>query len=130
MRGKVVAIFLFTAGILLFSIGSSAHHGASVVYDLNQEITLSGTVTAFQFVNPHALVFFDVTGEDGTVVGWLAGLGGPNGLARREGWSRDTLKPGDQVTITGPPARGGAASLWGQKIHLNGTQVLGEERVQ
>jgi hypothetical protein len=93
MRGKVVAIFSVAAGILLFSVGSFAHHGASVVYDLNQKVTMTGTVTDYQFVNPHVLIFFEVTGEGGTVVVWSAGLTSPNRLARSDGWSRGTLKP-------------------------------------
>lgn len=125
MRGKVVAIFSVAAGILLFSVGSSAHHGASVVYDLNQKVTMTGTVTDYQFVNPHVLIFFEVTAEDGTAVVWSAGLTSPNRLARSDGWNREMLKPGDQVSILGSPARGGAASLWVQQVFLDGTPLLG-----
>ncbi len=125
MRGKVVATFSVAAGILLFSIGSSAHHGASVVYDLNQKVTMTGTVADYQFVNPHVLIFCEVTAEDGTAVVWSAGLTSPNRLARSDGWSRDTLKPGDRISILGSPARGGAPSLWVQQVFLDGTPLLG-----
>ena len=125
MKGKVGAIFSVAAGMLLFSVGSSAHHGASVVYDLNQKVSMTGTVTDFQFVNPHVLIFFEVTGEAGTAVVWSAGLTSPNRLARSDGWSKDTLKPGDQVSITGSPARGGAPSLWVQQVTVGGDPLLG-----
>ncbi len=126
MSAKLVAIFSAAAGLLFFSVASFAHHGTSIVYDLNQTVNITGTITDFQFVNPHTLIFFDVTGEDGTVVGWLAGLSGPNSLGRRDGWSRDTLKPGDQISITGAPARGGAPSVWVEQVFLNGTPLLGQ----
>ena len=105
-----------TAGIAIALAVTSglalAHHGAAVVYDLAQHVTISGTVTDFQFVNPHVLIFFEVENDDGTSTVWSAGLTSPNRLARSDGWSRDTFKPGDAVTITGSPARSGAPSLW------------------
>lgn len=126
MSAKLVAIFSAGVGLLLLSLPSFSHHGSNVVYDLTQTITLTGTVTDFQFVNPHTLIFFDVTGEDGAVVGWLAGLSGPNSLGRNEGWGRDTFKPGDQISITGAPARGGAPSVWVEQVFLNGKPLLGQ----
>ncbi len=126
MSAKLVANLSAAAGLLFFSVASLSHHGSNVVYDLNQTISIMGTVTDFQFVNPHTLIFFDVTGEDGTVVGWLAGLSGPSRLARSEGWSRDTFKPGDQISITGAPARGDAPSVWVEQVFLNGTPLLGQ----
>lgn len=95
---------------------AQAHHGASVAYDLSQHMTLTGQVTDFQFVNPHVLIFFEVSNEDGTKTVWSAGLTSPNRLARSDGWRKDMLKPGDTVTITGSPARGGAPSLWVEAV--------------
>ena len=112
MRTRFAATFSFAAGIMLFSAGAAAHHGASVVYDLNQRIDMTGTVTDFQFVNPHVLIFFEVTERNGTIVVWSAGLTSPNRLARSDRWTKNTLRPGDWVTVTGAPARGGAPSLW------------------
>lgn len=103
-----------------------AHHGASVVYDLSQHLTMTGTVTEFQFVNPHVLIFFEVEGDDGVKTVWSAGLTSPNRLARSDGWSRDMFRPGDTVTITGSPARGGAPSLWVEAVlDANGNSLLG-----
>ena len=124
MSGKVVSVLSVTAGILLFSVGLSAHHGASAAYDVNQTINVTGTVTDFQFDNPHVLILFDVTGEDGTVVGWTAGLTSQNRLARTDGWRRDTLKSGDQILITGSPARSGTPSLWVEQVYLDGNPLL------
>ena len=126
MRTRFAAIFLFTVGIMLLSTGVAAHHGASVVYDLNQRVDMTGTVTDFQFVNPHVLIFFEVTEKDGVVVVWSAGLTSPNRLARSDRWSKNTLKRGDWVTVTGAPARGGAPSLWVAQVVSNGKPLLGQ----
>jgi hypothetical protein len=124
MSSKVVTISSVTAGILLFSVGLPAHHGASTSHDLTLSVNVAGTVTDFQFVNPHVLIFFDVTGEDGVVVEWWAGLGAPNRLTRGDGWTDDTLKPGDQISVTGAPARGGVPSMWAEQVLLDGKPLL------
>lgn len=124
MSARLVAIFAAGVGLLSLSLPSFSHHGSNIVYDLTQTISIAGTVTDFQFVNPHTLVLLDVTGEDGTTVGWLAGLSSPNSLGPNEGWTRETLKPGDQISITGAPARGGAPSIWVEQILLNGEPLL------
>ena len=122
MSPKVSAIF--AAGFLSLSVPSYGHHGTAIVYDLTQSITVSGTVTDFRFVNPHTLIYLDVPGEDGKVVSWLGGLPSNTRLSRSEGWTRETLKPGDEISMTGAPARGGAPSVYVQQIILNGEPLL------
>jgi len=126
MSSRLAAI---VAGIALAfpSIPSLSHHGSNVVYDLTKSITVAGTVTEFQFVNPHTQILFDVTGEDGSVVGWLAGLPGSIRLTQEEGWSMDTLKPGDEISILGAPARNDAPSVWVEQIFLNGEPLLADK---
>ncbi len=126
MSPRLVAVLSVAIGSLAVSFTTFAHHGSNVVYDLTQTITVSGTVTKFQFVNPHALIFIDVTDENGQTVEWLAGLPSASGLQGNEGWTRDTLKPGDKITITGSPARGGAPSLWTEQIVRDGKPLLKE----
>jgi hypothetical protein len=122
-----MAIFSTGVGFLFLSVPSYSHHGTSIVYDLTQSITISGTVIDFRFVNPHTLIYLDVRGEDGKVVSWLGGLSSNTNLSRSDGWTRDTLKPGDEITVTGAPARGGAPSVWVQQAILNGEPLLQEE---
>lgn len=124
MSPRFVAIISVAIGCLSLSVTTLAHHGSNVVYDLTQTITVSGTVTRFQFVNPHALIFLEVTDENGETVEWLAGLPSASGLQGNEGWTRDTIKPGDELTITGSPARGGAPSLWTEQIERDGEPLL------
>ena len=104
-----------------------SHHGSNVVYDLTRSITVAGTVTEFQFVNPHTQILFEVPGADGSAVGWLAGLPGSARLILEEGWSRDTLKPGDEILILGAPARGDAPSVWVEQVYLDGAPLLGDK---
>ncbi len=124
MRFRLTAT-LVGLGLLSLTLPSFGHHGSNVVYDLTQSITVSGTVTEFQFVNPHTQVFFDVTQEDGSVVSWLAGMPSSGGLSQNEGWTRDTLKPGDEITIIGAPARNDAPSIWVEQVTRDGEDLLG-----
>ena len=124
MSPRLIAIFSTGVGLLFLSVPSYGHHGTAIVYDLTQSITVSGTVADFRFVNPHTLIYLDVRAEDGKVVSWLGGLSSNISLSRREGWTRETLKPGDEISVTGAPARGGAPSVWVQQLILNGERLL------
>jgi hypothetical protein len=91
----------------------SAHHGASL-FEPADTVTVTGTVTDFQFVNPHVLIYLTVTGEDGEQVRWGGELTSPNRLARMNGdvkWHKTILQPGDRITMTGHPARNGAPAM-------------------
>lgn len=103
------------ATLLLAVAGTvSAHHG-SAAYDMDKSVTLKGTVTDFQFVNPHVLIFFDVKDDKGQVTNWAGELTSPNHLERL-GWSKSTLKVGDEITMSGAPSKSGAPRMWAQKI--------------
>ena len=124
MSPRLIAIFSTGVGLLSLSVPSYSHHGTSIVYDLTQTITMSGTVTDFRFVNPHTIIYLDVHGEDGKVVSWLGGLSAQTSLSQREGWTIETLKPGDEIMVIGAPARGGAPSVYVQQVILNGEPLL------
>jgi hypothetical protein len=81
-----------------------AHHSFAAEFDAAKKLKLTGTVTKVQWRNPHTYFFVDVKGEDGEVHNWAMELGSPNVLMRR-GWTRDSLKIGDQVTVEGSRAR-------------------------
>jgi hypothetical protein len=81
-----------------------AHHSFAAEFDGEKKLKLSGTVTKVQWRNPHIYFFVDVKGEDGEIHNWAMELGSPNVLMRR-GWTRDSLKIGDQVTVEGARAR-------------------------
>lgn len=109
------------AGLLLISVAAIAHHGQAG-YNVTTAVTVNGTVTEFQFVNPHSIVKLDVKDDQGATQAWQGELTSPNHLIRA-GWTATTLKPGDQVTMTGYRAKSGANSMWITKISVNGEQL-------
>jgi len=95
---------------LLLSVPMFAHHGFGGRYDEDNPITVQGTVTDFQFTNPHSFIYFDSTDANGKIQRWQAELGSINQL-HMNGWTKDTLKPGDKITVVGPRARNGSNDL-------------------
>jgi hypothetical protein len=114
MKSERITRAAITIIFSLVSIPLLAHHGASE-YDMTKIVTLHGTVTELQFVNPHTLLTFIVKEDSGKVSDWQGELPSPNLLTRR-GWSRSTLKPGDQVTVIGAPARNGEKGMQVKKL--------------
>jgi len=112
-NGRILR-FVLTITYFLISIPLLAHHGASE-YDMTKIVTLNGTVKELQFVNPHSLLTFTVKDDSGKAMEWQGELPSPNLLSRR-GWSRSTLKPGDQVTVIGSPAKNGEKGMQVKKL--------------
>jgi hypothetical protein len=109
--------------LLLVGFPAHAHHGASM-FDMEHLITVKGTVTSFDWINPHSMIYADVKDDKGDVQKWaIETRGGPNVLTRA-GWTKDTLKPGDEVTFTGHPARNGSSNMRLAKVTLaNGKEM-------
>ena len=104
---KRLAILAIASAVTLFAAGvASAHHSFAVFFDPEKSVTVTGKVTSFRFTNPHGTLSIDVTKADGTVEQWRAETNAPVILARR-GWTRNSVKPGETVTISGWPARDG-----------------------
>jgi len=112
-RGPRASGCLAGAALLwLFVSAAAAHHGPGA-YDRAREVTVTGSVTRFEFVNPHVLIFIEVDADGETTV-WSGELTSPNRLARMGGdvtWHKDLLQPGDTVTLTGHPTHNGAPAL-------------------
>ena len=87
-----------------FAASAGAHHSAAPHFDLEKSVVLNGIVTKFEFVNPHAYVYFDVRGADGTLAPWRCELAARVALIRL-GWTIDLFPVGRKVTIKGAPAR-------------------------
>ena len=105
MKAKYFGLFLLMSA-LAAPAAVAAHHGAAS-FDTTTEVTLKGTVTEWQWFNPHCFLKFDVKGADGTVKNWAVEAGNPTDMTKR-GWSRNAFKPGDQVSVTLQPVKTGA----------------------
>ncbi len=104
LKSRLVISVLTLATAAALPTIASAHHAFAAEFDRNQPIEITGNVTKVEWMNPHARIYVDVTDANGATVNWNLEMGSPNGLMRR-GWRRDSLKPGDKVTITGWRAR-------------------------
>jgi hypothetical protein len=94
------------AALLLTAMRTSAHHAFAAEYDENKHVVVSGTVTRFEWTNPHVWLYVDGKDESGKPITWNFEMGSPNGLTHR-GWTRTALKKGDQVTVEGYGAKDG-----------------------
>jgi hypothetical protein len=105
MRKRYITPFAVAVGLLIVSAPLFAHHGAAE-FDFGKRITMKGTVTEWFWSNPHCFLRFDVKDDNGQVVHWVAeAQSGPNILTL--GYTKQTFKPGDEVTVTLEPVKNG-----------------------
>lgn len=102
-----LACMMAVAGLVGIVIPAVAHHSFAAEYDADKPVTLKGTVTKVEWTNPHARFYVDVKDASGAVTNWNLELASPNVL-RRQGWKRDSLKQGDEVTVEGSAAKDGS----------------------
>ena len=115
----------FVFGTVLCLAGTPAfpHHAFSSEFDTSKSITLEGVVTNITWENPHVFFYIDVADADGNVVNWKCETRGPNGLAR-QGWTRNSLKMGDRVTVHGYLARDASHFVDGRRVTFaDGRQI-------
>ena len=112
MKSRFIVLIVLFAGLVTMCGPAFAHHGGAV-YDTKNPLALKGTITAFDFVNPHVQIYFDVKNDKGEIVHWACETISPGKLVRGSGWSKDVLKPGDQVTVVLAPAKASTHRLEG-----------------
>ena len=98
------ALFTLASFVALAALPGLGHHSIDAEFDRNKPITVSGTVTKVDWLNPHIWIYLDVKDASGKITKWQFEGGPPNAL-KRQGWKKDSLKAGDQITIRGIKAK-------------------------
>ena len=104
---RFVALFLSIVSIAVASAPIYGHHGTGIAYDNTKPTVLKGSVTDFEWKNPHAQLFLDVKDKDGKILKWAVEMNSP-GVMTRQGWTKKEFMPGDNISITVYPAKSGA----------------------
>jgi len=118
-----LAVVIAGAVLLLAAPPVWAHHAFFAEFDESKPITLKGTVTKWELVNPHSWIHLDVKGPDGKVVSWMIEGGSPNALLRL-GFTKDSLPPGTEIVVEGYQAKGGAIRAVGKNLTFNDERRL------
>lgn len=119
---RVILILGFAAG-LIFAGGPALAHHSTAEYDMTALTSVKGTVTQFEWTNPHAYIHIDVKDDKGNTAEWTAELASL-GMLSRVNWKRDTVKPGDDITIYGNRAKNGKTLMRLDKIVFANGQEL------
>ena len=118
-----VGVLLASLGLLAAVAPLYAHHSFAAEYDNTKPIALTGTVTKVEWMNPHARFYLDMKDDKGAVTNWEFELGSPNGLARR-GWTRTSMKVGDQIIVDGYVAKDGSNLANARNVKLADGQLF------
>ena len=123
MAHRNSVVFSVVTTLLVAGISASAHHGSNISYHTDQTMTIAGTVTEWDFANPHPQIYFDVKNDQGKSEQWAAELLPTPAMLRnmKVGWSRTTMKPGDQIVLVcNPPRAEGAKACLAKELKVNG----------
>ncbi len=121
MRSRLMTVTLIL-GLLVATSPLGAHHSTSM-YNMANPTTVTGKVIRFEWTNPHAYIYLEVTGEDGKTVEWEIEMMSLNHL-KSYGWTRNTVKPGDIISCTGGAAKSGAPAMLSSLIKLNDGRMI------
>jgi hypothetical protein len=115
MKRTLLSLLAVAIGLFAGAAPMLAHHSFAAEFDGAMPLDLTGTVTKVDWVNPHSWIYIDVKSADGTVVNWGLETGPPNVLYRA-GWRRDSIKPGDTITVHGFAAKDRSHTLAARQV--------------
>jgi hypothetical protein len=125
MKKGLAALFALALGVVASSAPALAHHSFAAEFDNTKQITLKGYVTKIEWTNPHVWFYLNVKKADGTVENWGFEMGPPHGLQSR-GWTRTTMKLGDEIEANGSLAKNGTKRVNARNVIMVSTgQKLG-----
>ena len=117
MKSNAHAVRLAMIVVLLAGVQAAAHHSFAAEFDAERPVTLKGTVVKWEMMNPHGWITMDVSGPDGRTGRWMVETSNPNGLMRL-GWSKRSLKPGDEITVEAYRAKDGSNTANAARVTL------------
>jgi DNA/RNA endonuclease YhcR with UshA esterase domain len=124
IRSSVLGVAVAVSGFMLaMAPAARAHHSIALEFDMNRELTVTGTITRMDWRNPHGWLYIDVTDENGEVQPWAVEFTAANALYRR-GWRKEDLPVGETVTITGFAARDDSNTLGALNVELSDGRKL------
>jgi len=123
MKLKLLASCALVVGLVMVCVPVFAHHGSRVSYDLDKPVTMKGTVTSLLWQNPHVFLSYNVKDDAGTVTDWGAELAETPHQMTVRGWTKNTLKSGDEVTLTVFPSKAGTPRGLLSKLVLNDKMI-------
>ena len=128
-NASAAGVILLLVGSILVPNAAFAHHSAAGLFDPKIQKTLKGTVKELRLVNPHASLVIDVKNDTGQIDTWIIQFPSPRQLMKEHGWTRSTLKPGDEVTILGHPFFNEKRVMFPNKVTFsNGKEYIIRER--
>ena len=118
MKSNAHAVRLAMIVVLLLGGQAAAHHSFAAEFDAEKPVTLKGTVVKWEMMNPHGWITMDVPAPDGRTAQWMVETSNPNGLMRL-GWSKRSLKPGDEITVEAYRAKDGSNTANAARVMLS-----------
>jgi len=117
---RTIASLILICTMLLPAMPAVAHHAFATEFDAQKPVTMKGVVTKIDWANPHVWFYINVKKDDGTIENWGFEMGGPNSL-RTSGWTKETMKIGDEVVVEGSLAKNGSRNVNAKNVTMAST---------
>jgi len=117
---RIIGCLIVVFSLLISAIPVGAHHAFATEFDGKKPVTMKGIITKIEWMNPHVWFYLDIKNENGEIQNWGFEMGGPNSL-RNSGWTRETMKIGDEVIVEGSMAKNNSKNVNAKSVTLAST---------